>query len=60
MNEIFSVPRPTLKEFVSTLEEEGRNQVTRLKNIRHKEIKAPNYKDLILEEILHCYIVFKP
>ena len=60
MNEKNSISQPTLKDFVSTLKEEGRNQVTRLENIRHGKTKAPNYKDLTLDEIPDCYIAFRP
>ena len=60
MNENFPLLHPTLKEFVSTLEKEGRNQVTRLEKIKHGITEAPNYKDLTLDEVLDCYIAFKP
>ena len=60
MNEKFPVPHPSLKEFVTNLEKEGRDQAIRLENIRRGTTKAPNYKDLTLDEIPDFYIAFKP
>ena len=60
MNKKNPVPHSSLKEFVSILKEVGRNQVTRLENIRHGKTKARNYKDVTLDEIPDCYIAFKP
>ena len=59
MNEKFLSPHPSLKLFVVTVDEEARNQVTKLDNIRYGREIAPKHKELTIANIPDCYIYFK-
>ena len=59
MNERFPCPHPSLKLFIVTLEEEARDQVTKLENIRYGKVIAPKHQDLTIANIPDCYINFK-
>ena len=59
MNEKFPCLHPSLKLFIVTLEEEARDQVTTLENIRYGKVIAPKHQDLTIANIPDCYINFK-
>ena len=59
MNEKFPCPHPSLKLFVVTLEEEGRDQVTKLENIRYGKVVPLKHQDLTIANIPDCYLNFK-
>ena len=61
LSENISTPYPSLIQFVTTLEEEARRQVTRLENIRNGKEIAPTYQDTTgSNRVPDCYTTFKP
>ena len=60
INEKFPTPHPSLFQFVTTIEEEGRYQVQRLEDIRYEKVKRLKLQGLSIEQIPLTYLNFKP
>ena len=60
LNDKFSSPHPSLLQFVTTMEEEGRLQVRRLDDIRNGKVEPPKNKGSTLFEPPLCYMNFEP
>ena len=60
LNDKLSSPHPSLLQFVTTMEEEGRLQVRRLDDIRNGKVEPPKLQGSTLFEPSLCYMNFEP